>query len=84
MYLMPGLPYSTRPILLHDQVVVRGIPLSLCRPLNCMEGILVARHWHGHDVELVVLQLQGSGELRHVSVFCQVPQSSARSFLRLP
>ena len=34
-YLKPGLPYralgSARLILLHDQVVVGGIPLSLCR-----------------------------------------------------
>ena len=46
-YLKPGLPYrhlgNTRPILLHNQVVVGGIPLSLSRLLNCMEGMSVSR-----------------------------------------
>ena len=47
-YLKLGLPYrasgSARPILFHGQVVVGYIPLSLYRPLNCMEGMSVSRH----------------------------------------
>ena len=37
---------STSPSLLHDLVEVRMVPLSLHRPLYCMEGMSVFRLGH--------------------------------------
>ena len=47
---------STSPILLHDQVEVRvvplsldDVPLSLHRLLVSMDGMSVSKYWHRHD-----------------------------------
>ena len=44
---------SASPILLYNQVDVGVVPLSLHRPLNCMEGMLVSRQMHRHSPGLV-------------------------------
>ena len=40
---------STSHSYLHDQVEDGEVPLPLCRPLYCMEGMSVFRLWHEHD-----------------------------------